>query len=96
MSETNHGWRYYLPEQGETINDARAIVVHSTRIDTPEDAAQSACEYDYYHCDGWERRGMNSEFVIAVIAPDGAETRWWAMHDQSVDHHVYEVEDVDE
>lgn len=87
-------WQAYYPDDGETADDARILTTHWNRIRIfcEEDAAQTACEYDYSNRDGWERT-MEEPFSIVVIAPDGKETRWSGRHEPSVEHRVTEAED---
>lgn len=79
-------WHFYFPDDGETAKDACPII---GKIWDAEDAAREACEYDFDSRDGWER-GEN-EFAIAVISPDGEETRFIGCHERTVQHTVSEV-----
>lgn len=81
------GWLYYFPDDGETTDDARRFGPLD-KITDADDAAQCACERDFDRHDGWERGP--TEFTIAIIAPDGSETRWKAWHEPSVEHYVSE------
>ena len=86
------GWKAYYPDGGETAEDARTVTPRVWRqIYDAEDAACIACEHDYAARDGWERT-MGESFGIVVIAPDGAETRWNAVHEATVTHSVEEAE----
>lgn len=85
---TKSGWRYYLPEQQETADDAGPICVWSwQRIFDAEDAARHASEDEWSNRDGWES-GIGATPLIAVIAPDGTESRWRASREASVEHSV--------
>jgi hypothetical protein len=87
-------WKAYYPECGETADDARVLKPRwdHQRIWDAEDAARRACEIDYSERDGWER-GLENDFQIVVVAPDGTETRWKGCHVPSVDHCVEEVDE---
>lgn len=80
-------WRYYLPECGETADDANKIPQRPYPIENAEDAAEAACRDDYYDRDGWERG--EEPFAIVVISPDGVEYRFTGIHERSVEHRVY-------
>ncbi len=85
---TDGVWKYYYPDEGETAEDAEVIRCENwQKILGPESAADLACEQDFNERDGWERT-PNSEFIIAVIAPDWekTETRWKCRHEPSVLH----------
>lgn len=86
-------WRAYYPECGETADDARLVKPRwdHQKIWDAHDAALRACEIDYSDRDGWER-GLETDFMIVIIAPDGTETAWIGSHIPSVDHCVEEVE----
>ena len=87
-------WRAYYPEDGETADDAQVVEPRKwgPKIYDAEDAARRACEIDFDQRDGWER-SKDAGFPIAVIAPDGTETRWIGRHEPSVTHTVEEAED---
>ena len=76
------GWKYYYPDDGETVDDAEELNVPCFDAD---DAAQSACEDDYNNRDGWERPS-GAEIVVAVVSPDGTESRFAAWHEATVEH----------
>jgi hypothetical protein len=87
------GWRFYFPEDGESVEDA---TVWRPKWDwqraLPDDAqhvAERACEIDFSDRDGWER-GEDAAFKIVVIAPNDAETVFTGRHVPSVDHQVSE------
>lgn len=84
MSEPE--WVFYYPDDGESQDDARPII---GRIPSPRRAAIEACEYDYNNRDGWER--IDREFLIAVISPDGIESRFMGRHEPSISHCVEEA-----
>lgn len=79
-------WKFYYPDDGDTIEDASEAPSGSIRHADAESVAQFACEFDYSDRDGWERR--DEDFTIAVVAPDGTETRFIAHHEPSVEHYV--------
>lgn len=81
------GWKYFFPDDGETIEDAREFRARD-QIGDSEMAAQIACERDFSEHDGWER--SETEFAIAVISPDGDVHRYRAWHEPSVEHRVSE------
>lgn len=91
MSERT--WRAYYPDEGESPDDAEPLPRggHWRQAFDAESAAEIACEADYSERSGWERG--DADFVIAIISPDGAETRWQARHEPSVEHYVNEVSD---
>lgn len=69
-------WRYFIPDDGETIDDARGIPVceFDGGIHFADDAAEKARVHDHDDCDGYERG--TDEIEIVVIAPDGARSHW--------------------
>lgn len=83
-----NGWSFYFPDDDEVPEDARASRLK--RVYHADDVAQEACEHDYSDCDGWERK-PDDTFAIAVIGPDGTETRFRGQHEPSVEHQVWEV-----
>lgn len=80
-------WLAYYPGDGETADDAVELEDPLWDIVYPEDAARVACEYDFAERAGWGRR-PDTEFEIAIIAPDGSETRWCGHHELTVLHRV--------
>lgn len=82
------GWKYFFPDEGEEIDDARDFPKTETIFDA-DDAAQVACERDYSEHDGWERG--DRVFVIAVVSPDGDVHKFKAWHEPSVEHRVSET-----
>lgn len=81
------GWKYYFPDDGECIEDAREFP-KSLKIFDADDAAQNACERDFNNHDGWERG--ETEFAIAVVAPDGEVHKFRGHHEPSVEQRVTE------
>ena len=82
------GWRYYLPDQGETADDATEIRTWAWgNVVDAEDAAERASEDEWDNRDGWES-GISAEPIIIVIAPDGSETKWTASREATVVHRV--------
>jgi hypothetical protein len=86
MMSDHREWKFYFPEDGETIADACPII---GRIFDADHAAREACEYDYHGRDGWER--IEVEFPIVVVSPDGEETRFIGCHERSIEHAVREA-----
>lgn len=80
------GWIYYLPESGETLDDAVPIQVRDwDRIPDAESAAERAAEHEWNERDGWDA-GMSHEPLIVVISPLGEETRWRVSREAEVVH----------
>ena len=81
------GWFYYLPENGETKEDAKPIKLYWFRSSelNAEAAADYAAEDEWDNRDGWEA-GIDSTTEIAVIAPDGMESRFCVSHEAHVSH----------
>lgn len=79
-------WKFYLPGEGETPDDA---VVIEGKVYDAEHAAEKACERDWNN-GGWERDG--AKILIAVISPDGEESRFQAWSEPSVEHFAREAE----
>ncbi len=83
-------WKYYFPDGGETVDDARSFMKRAYRPpNDAEDAAQIACELDYSYHDGYERG--EEHFKIGVVAPDGEVHIFNAWHEPSVEHNVSEA-----
>lgn len=88
MNKIPSGWKAYFPEDGESSSDAHEIEIYDfQRIVDAEDAAERACEYDWGNRDGWER-GMDREFIIIVISPNGEHSAFKAWNETSVEHKV--------
>lgn len=88
MPQTESNWRYYVPADGESSDDAHCIMLwsHQRILDT-EDAASFAAEQEWSD-GGWER-GIEAEFSIVVIHPEsGDETTWTVSHEVDVNHYV--------
>ena len=81
------GWRYYLPDSGETADDASDI---PGKIYDADDAAYEACKLDYSDRDGWERG--DAAFPIIVIDPNGKEHHYQGSHEPDVYHSVSAVD----
>lgn len=81
------GWKYYFPDDGEDVDDAHDFP-KSAKILDAEDAAQIACQRDFDCHDGWERG--ETEFGIAIVAPDGEVHKFRGYHEPSVEHRVSE------
>ena len=72
---TGRAWRYFMPGDGKTTEDAIVIPEREyNRVLNAENAAEMARVHDHDECDGYERG--TDEIEIAVIDPDGSETRW--------------------
>lgn len=91
-------WKAYFPEDGETAADAFVIdrkVMKRFLFQDATCAAEAACALDYDFRDGWER-GTDADYIVAVIAPDGVETRFRCRNVMSVVHAVMpETEEVE-
>ncbi|MEM1344817.1 MAG: hypothetical protein AAGI34_09590 [Pseudomonadota bacterium] len=89
--EKDSGWRYYLPTNRETAEDAVPIMTYSWRdIYGAYDAALEASKDEWSERDGNER-GLGEGPDIIVIAPDGCETRYTTNREADVAHYAYEV-----
>jgi hypothetical protein len=80
-------WKYFFPDDGEGVDDAREFPKPLRFFDAKE-AAQVACQLDFDCHDGCER-GEN-EFCIAIVAPDGEVHKFRGYHEPSVEHRVSE------
>jgi len=87
------GWKYYLPEDGYTTEDAIELrqPYWALKILDAEEAAELAAE-EYWNDSGWER-GIDAEPVIVIIAPDGIETRWKIYHEPTVIHSATKIDE---
>ena len=86
MRMKNSGWKYYIPDQGETDGDAVDVKIYSGQsICDDEMAAETASEDDWDNRDGWES-GVGEGPVIVIISPDGVETTWQTHRETSIDH----------
>lgn len=89
---TDSGWRYYIPERGETAEDAVAIKIFPWQsVCDAEDAATQASEDDWDHRDGSEA-GIGDGPIIVVISPEGHETRFQTTREVEISHSVSSVE----
>ena len=87
-------WQYYLPDDGETADDANRIPVYSwQKIYDAEDAAKYAASGEWDNRDGWEA-GINAEPTICVISPDGEESCFRITREAEVRHDVEPLEDT--
>ena len=90
MPLMNTKWKFYVPEDGATADDANPIRIYGfERIYTADDAAGHAAHREWE--DGGHERQIDSTVTIVVIAPDGAETRWTVSHEATVEHYVRQV-----
>lgn len=90
-------WGAYFPDDGEGPADAKVLLPQTygiTRIYDAEDAAKLACKMDYDDRGGWERG--DHEFAIVIVAPDGTETRWQAVHERTITHTVREDDELED
>ena len=89
---TEREWRYYLPDLEETAEDAQLVPLpHWVKaVHTAEDAAELAAKDEWNNRDGWEA-GIGAGPTIAVIAPDGTETRFTTEREADICHYVSEV-----
>lgn len=83
-------WKFYYPYQGETADDAR----HPERNDwwwivDAQSVAEHAVEHDFNNRAG-ATRGMDTEFIVAVIDKHGNETRWIGWNEATVAHQARE------
>jgi len=92
MSEMkDSGWKYYVPDQGDTAEDAVDIKIYSWQsIHDDEMAAEAASEEDWYNRDGWES-GLGEGPVVVIVSPVGIETTWQTRRDMSIDHSASQV-----
>ena len=89
MTEVDSGWRYYLPEHGESAGDARNIMIGSWQAcHDAEMAASYASENEW---DNGDNRELGVGPVVAVIDKGGNETRFSTEREMSVDHSVSEI-----
>jgi len=93
MPLIDSGWRYYVPDQGETADDAREIQKYDWRgsILSAEWAAENASEDDWDNHDGWHM-GCGPGPVIVVIAPDGNETWFTTEREATIVHSVKAID----
>jgi len=85
--DTMSTWKYFFPDDGEDVSDAREFPKF-VKIFDAKDAAQIACERDFDCHDGWER--SDAEFGIAIVSPDGDVRKFRGYHEPSVEHRVAE------
>lgn len=80
-------WTYYIPDDGETKEDARSYYARATDGWEAEDAARYAAEDDWDCCDGWER-GTGTTITIVVVSPEGREYRFRSTSETTITHSV--------
>lgn len=86
------GWEYYLPEQGETADDARSINIYDWQnVYNAEDAAEHASKDEWDNRDRWDG-GIGEGPPICVISPDGSETTFETYREATIEHTVEERE----
>lgn len=88
------GWKYYLPDNDETADEARSLSVCElpwNNIYDAEDVAERASEDEWSNRDGYER-GTGEGPIIVVISPNGEETRFETLREAEIRHSVFEVE----
>ncbi len=89
MSRIDSGWKYYVPEHGETKDDARPVMKHEwQKYMDAELAAEIASEEDWDN--GGYESGIGSGPDIVVISPDGNETKFSTYREYEVRHSVFE------
>lgn len=74
-------FKYYFVEDGEKLENALEVKAWDA-----DEAAEKAVEYDWAFRDGWERG--ETEFRLTVISPEGKETTYIGMHEQTIAHRV--------
>lgn len=80
-------FKYFFPEDEETIEDAVEIEAFS-----PHNAAYTAAKDDYSNRDGWERlKWGDASFIVIVVDSHGNQYKFTAVHEPSVEHFVYAV-----
>lgn len=88
-------WTYYIPDDGETKDDARSYRARATDGWDAEDAARYAAEDDWDHHDGWER-GTGATITIVVVSPEGVEHRFRSTSETTITHNVTEAIDKED
>lgn len=92
MKSKISGWKYYLPEEGESREDAQEILIHDWQhIIDAEAAAEHAAEDEWSNRDGWDA-GIEAEPEIVVISPDGDESTFSITRETQIVHYATEVE----
>ena len=89
-------WRSYLPEYGDTVNDAwdipyRAPLFYGQKPRPPLDADQAAewaVEHSYKGDDP-----MDTPIHLVVIDPQGQEHHYDGYHFVSIEHSAYKREE---
>ncbi len=61
--------KYFLPDDGETIEAAREPKTRTTNTNYPESYAVEIARYLHEHCDAWE---WTWPIEIAVVLGDGS------------------------
>lgn len=91
MTMRDSGWKYYLPEEGQSSDDATVIWLAEWEHVFDADNAATHAAVEEWDSGGWES-GTNATPVIAIIAPDGTETRWQITREPAVNHYATEIE----
>jgi len=92
MSRIKSDWKYYVPDQGETVDEASPIPLYEwQRIFYAEDAARFAAA-DEWDSRGGNKRGFGDGVRIVVVSPKGRETAFMCEAEADVNHCVREVE----
>jgi hypothetical protein len=92
------GWKYYMPDDGETAADAKDIILHpdlyTESIFDASDAARLAAD-DYYVRNSSEI-DIGSGITFAIINPKGDETKFSIEYEMTVTHHIEQIEEEGE
>lgn len=93
MKNEQSGWKYYVPEHGETVEESHTICTYFWQsVFDAEEAAKFAAEDDWDNHDGWDR-GIGCGPDIVVIDPDGTETKFSVTREATIAHNVCEFEE---
>jgi hypothetical protein len=89
------GWKYYMPDDGETAADARDLRIHQGHavkldFDDASEAAEYAAE-DYYTRSSGDVDFKNGDACV-IIDRAGNETAWMLRHEVEVVTHYVEVQ----
>ena len=76
-------WRYYLPGTGGEADDALKIRRKDHTFHHGSIAAEIAFSDYWVHHDGYEL-GVDQDYELVLLAPDGSESRWSVRAEESI------------
>jgi len=92
MPKVASNWKYYLPDQGETVEDASPLHHYAfNKIFDVADAAKYAAEDEWFERGG-DARDFFVQIRIIVVAPDTLETTFMCETELDMWQEAYSVD----